>query len=266
MIVLADSPGDVPQFDRLTNRAMRKLRTLDLQLCPIIQNRRHAAVPASVALYRARRNRFLQRLAQAWVSLSPDSGGAFTALAANLSPWTNWNGDTVTLNAYQAYQVWWLNFFEQWTAGTADPFTWPHNPAPWPVTWRAPVTYSNPVFDFSALPYTVTLDHPIIPGGIGVSGLTVYLARPVTRYQNTTPNTGLFVWATPHANSSSTATSTTWQLPRGQHVYPYELPTGPTAAMVRPQDGQLFVVLDGLLWYQASNALTFRFSHPDPSA
>jgi hypothetical protein len=266
MIIIADDPIDVPQFDKTTSRALRTLRTLDTIFSPIVQNRRKPTVPAALSLYRARRNRFLKRIAQAWTQLTPDSAGSFTALAASLSPWTNWNGTSTTLTAYNAYQVWWLDFFETYCAGTTDPFLWPYHPAPWPLTWRPPVAWSNPTYNFSTLPYTVRLTHPIISGGIGSTALSVYLARPVTRFQNTTPNTGLFCWATQIINYDSTSTSATWELPRIAHVYPYPLPTGATACMIRPQDGQLFVAADGLLWWQAPNALTFRFSHPNPSA
>lgn len=265
MIVLEDMESRLPQFNRAVTRLQRRNRTIDGAHTPVISARARISRPRSIAFYRARRNAFLNRLNFAWTTTTPDSGGAFTALATAINPWTNWQGNPITLSPYQAFLVYWLYFFQDFVSGSIDPTTPPMAPDPYPTNWKIPIVWDPPTIDLTVNPITVTMTHPIMDLNEIPVRLELYLAAPAGRYYRDPLLAPLLCYSNVCPLDFADDTTSVWHLPNDRQIYPYLLPTGPTPAAVRPQNGQTLDPGTGNYFLECVSANVYKFTHPNPS-
>lgn len=266
MIFQADSPTRIKQFNKLLTKLMRKNRTLDGQLSPIIQKRQHLAHPAEMALYRNRRTRFFQRVAFAWKNRDASADASMAALSTLLSPWTRWSGGTITLSNYQAWLVYFERIFELWTYGIFDPVTIAAGNVPWPTNWPTPIDWDTVSIDFFASPPRVTIHHPTpVPSGRNPL-LAVYLAAPNKRFTLNPLKTSMLVWTQNTSHISHTSTQDVYDLPTEKNIYPYNLPPGPTPCAIRPIDGAASIGTPPKTTLLPMNNFVYRFVLPRPGA
>lgn len=265
MIVKEDDPSRLPQFNRALTRLQRRNRTIDAVHTPIISARPRKSRPISLATYRARRNAFLNRLAFAWSTTNPDSGGAFTALAAAINPWVNWDGTTVTLSAFQAFVVYWSYYFQDFVSGALDPTSPPMAPDAYPTNWKTPIVWDPPIFDFGVNPITVTMTHPSMSLNEIPVRLELYLAAPAGRFYRDPLQAPLLCYSNVCPLDFADDVTSIWHLPNDRQIYPYALPTGPTPAAVRPQNGQTLDPISGNYFLECVSANVYKFTHPNPS-
>jgi hypothetical protein len=265
MILLVDEPADLPQFDKTTTHIQRLLRYTDSTFSPIIKRRPRVSVPSPLSIYRNRRNRFLARCAKVWKYQDPDNAGAFSALAALLTPWLNWPRGSISPTPYQAWQIWCLQMFSEFTAGLDYPYLLDSITQHWQIVWGPRLTWGTPTFDFSSPPFTVTNTHePESP--VFFKFASFYLVQP--REQTTTrrtPQPRFLEWHSDAFAYYNDQTTSIYTIPTAQHSYPFPLPHTPTKALVRFNNGQARTPDYTRYFLGPSGDQIFPFTHPSPA-
>lgn len=266
MIIQSDGTLDLSQYVRINGLLMRK----DMLSAPtgsaILQRRPRQGPRLISPGRRANRNNFFKQIAGIWRNRTPNAAGAFTALAATLSPWETWEGAAITLTAYKAYQIFMTRFFELYLLSVLEPLDVDLAFSPWPSDWPAPIGWGIPTINYTFTPPRIQWPYSAPADIFRVCLLTVYLADPHEKTTLDPFRTSYRVWTNNAPLLSRTATLYTWEFPTEKLSYPYNLPSTQTRCAIRPNDGSYFSPQKGsrVLLPFNTNVQRFYLDKPAP--